>query len=71
VDGALVRVLEQTDQVSLAGLLKGHNSGALEAEISLEILSDFTDEALERQLADEQLSRLLVTTDFNTRGGRM
>ena len=30
----------------------------------LEILSDFTDEALEGELADEELSRLLVATNF-------
>ena len=69
VDGAQVRVLEQTDQVSLAGLLKSHNSRALEAEVGLEILGDFTDEALEGQLADEKLSRLLVTTDLTKSDG--
>ena len=69
MDGAQVRVLEKTDQVSLAGLLKGHHGGALEAEVSLEILGDFTDEALEGQLADEQLSRLLVTTDLTKSDG--
>jgi len=30
----------------------------------LEVLSNFTDEALEGKLADEKLSRLLVTPDF-------
>uniref|UniRef100_A0A9J7ZSP1 Core Histone H2A/H2B/H3 domain-containing protein n=1 Tax=Cyprinus carpio carpio TaxID=630221 RepID=A0A9J7ZSP1_CYPCA len=32
VDGAQVGVLEQTDQISLAGLLQGHDGGALEAQ---------------------------------------
>ena len=32
VDGAQVGVLEQTDQVGLAGLLEGHDSGTLEAD---------------------------------------
>ena len=64
VDGAQVGILEETDQVSLAGLLKGHDGRALEAEIGLEILSDFTDKALEWQLADEELGALLVTTDL-------
>ncbi|KAF3857804.1 hypothetical protein F7725_011005 [Dissostichus mawsoni] len=42
---ALTGVLQQAcleseaDQVSLAGLLKSHNSGALEAQIGLEVLS--------------------------------
>ncbi len=64
VDRAQVRVLEQTDEVSLAGLLEGHDGGRLEAEVSLEVLSDLADEALEGQLADQQLRGLLVTTDF-------
>ncbi len=42
VDGAQVGVLEQTDQISLAGLLQGHDSGALEAQVRLEILRDFS-----------------------------
>ena len=32
-----------------------------------EVLSDFTDETLEGQLADEELRRLLVATDFTER----
>ena len=64
VDGAQVGVFEEADQVSLGGFLKGHDSRGLEAEVSLEVLGDFTDQALERQLADEELSALLVTTDL-------
>ena len=30
----------------------------------LDVLRDFTDETLEGELADEELRRLLVTTDF-------
>ena len=64
VDGAQVRVFKQTDQVSLAGLLKGHHGGALEAQVGLEVLSNLADQALEGQLADQQLSGFLVTTDL-------
>merc|ERR1712141_591211 len=64
VDGAQVGVLEETHQVSFTGLLKCSNSCALEAEICLEVLSDFSDQALEGQLADEKLGALLVTTDL-------
>ena len=64
VDGAKVGVLEETDEVSLRGLLKGHDGGALEAEIGLEILGDLTDETLEGELADEELSGLLVPPDL-------
>jgi hypothetical protein len=34
------------------------------AETHLEVLGNFTDETLEGELADEELSRLLVTPDF-------
>ena len=64
VDGAQVGVFEKTDQVGLASLLKGHHSRALEAEIGFEVLGDFTNQSLERQLADQKLRRLLVATDF-------
>ena len=69
VDGAQVGVFEESDQVGLTGLLQSHDGRALEAEISLEILSDFTDQALEGQLADKQLGGLLVTTDLTKSNG--
>ena len=69
VDGAQVGVLEKTDEVGLASLLKGHDGGALEAEISLEVLSDLTDKTLEGQLADEELGGFLVTTDLTESDG--
>ena len=64
VDGAQVGILKETDEVGLAGLLKGHNGGALEPQVSLEVLSDLPDQTLEGQLADEKLSRLLVPPDL-------
>ena len=64
MDGAQVGVLEKADQVSLAGLLKSSDSGALEAEVGLEVLGDLTDQTLEGELADEQLGGLLVPTDL-------
>ena len=69
VDGAQVGVLEETDQVGLAGLLEGHDGGALESQISLEVLGDLTDKTLEGQLADEELGGLLVTTDLTESDG--
>ena len=36
----------------------------IETETHLEVLSNFTDETLEGELADEELGRLLVTPDF-------
>ena len=67
VDGAKVGVLEETDEVSLGRLLEGADGCRLEPEIRLEVLSDLADETLEGQLADQQLRRLLVATDFTKR----
>lgn len=64
VNRAQVGVFEETDEVSFAGLLQSHNSGALETEIGLEVLCDLTNETLERKLADKQLGTLLVATDL-------
>ena len=69
MDGAQVGVLEKSHEVSLAGLLEGHDGGALEAQISLEVLGDLTDKTLEGQLADEKLGGLLVTTDLTESDG--
>ena len=64
VDGAQVGVLEQTDEVGLASLLQGHHGGRLEAQVGLEVLGDLAHQALEGQLADEQVGGLLVTADL-------
>ena len=64
VDGAQVGVFKQTNKVSLASFLKSHDSGALETQVGLEILSDFSHKTLEGQLADQQLGGFLVTTDL-------
>jgi len=69
VDGAQVCVLEQADEIGLACLLKCADSGRLKAEIGLEVLRDFTHETLKRQLADQQLGRLLVATNLTQRDG--
>jgi len=64
VDGAQVGVLEERDEVGLRCLLKSGDGGALETEVGLERLGDLTNETLEGELTDEQISRLLVTTDL-------
>lgn len=69
MDGAQVGVLKQTNQVSLRGLLEGHDSRGLEAKVSLEVLGNLTDETLEGQLPDEELSALLVTPDLTESDG--
>ena len=64
VDSAQVGVLEETNEVGLRCLLECEDGRALETEISLEILSNLADKALERELADEELSGLLVAADL-------
>ena len=64
VDGAQVGVLEESDEVSLAGLLESHDSAGLEPQVGLEVLGDLPDEPLEGKLADEELSGLLVPPDL-------
>ena len=58
VDGAEVGVFEEADEVRLRGLLEGEDGGTLEAEVGLEVLGDLANEALERELADQQLRGL-------------
>ena len=69
VDGSQVGVLEETDEVGLSSLLEGQDGGGLETEIGLEVLGNLTDEALEGELADEQLGGLLVLTDLTESDG--
>ncbi len=64
MDGAQVGVLEETNEVGLRGFLEGQDGRALEAEISLELLGNLTNQTLEGELADQELSGLLVTTDL-------
>ncbi|KAH3666084.1 hypothetical protein OGAPHI_004273 [Ogataea philodendri] len=65
VDSAQVSVLEQGDEVSLDRLLQSTDSGRLESQVGLEVLSDFSDQSLERKLSDQELSRLLESSDFS------
>ena len=53
VDSAQVGIFEKSNQVSLRCFLESHDGGGLETQVSLEILSDITDQTLERQLADQ------------------
>ena len=64
VDSAQVGIFEESDEVSLGGFLQGQDGRSLESEVGLEVLGDLTDQTLEGQLADQQVGRLLVTTDL-------
>lgn len=69
MDGAQVGVLKEGDEVGLNGLLESTDGRGLEAEVGLEVLSNFTDQTLEGQLADQELSGLLVATNFTQSDG--
>ena len=64
VDGAEVGVLEEGDDVGLGGLLEGAEGVRLETTVGLEVLGDLADEALEGELADEQVCGALVAADL-------
>ena len=64
VDGAQVSVLEKTHQVGLGSFLKSHHGRGLKPQVGLEVLGDLSHQPLEGQLADEKLSRLLVSSDL-------
>ena len=48
MDGAKIGIFEETDEVSFCCLLESKDCGTLETKVSFEILSNFTDQALER-----------------------
>ena len=65
MDRAQVGVFEQANQVRFGRFLQRQDRGGLESQVSLEILGDFSDQSLERQLSDEQFRGLLVLADFH------
>eukprot|EP01027_Heterolobosea_sp_BB2_P018809 GEZU01026438.1.p1 GENE.GEZU01026438.1~~GEZU01026438.1.p1 ORF type:complete len:133 (-),score=6.65 GEZU01026438.1:125-523(-) len=69
MDSTKVSVFEETDEVGLSSLLQGEDSRGLETEIGLEVLGDLTNETLEWELADEELSGLLVASDLTESDG--
>lgn len=67
---AQVGVLEETDEVGLRSLLQSEDSGTLETHLTKRtLLGELTNETLERQLADEKLSGLLVTANLTDSHG--
>ena len=64
VDSAQLRVLEDTHEVSLSGLLKGDESLRSESEIGIVVLADFADDPLEGRTRQQQISALLVPLDL-------
>ncbi len=69
VDGAEVGVLEESDHVSLGGLLESEDGGRLESEVGLVVIGDLSHESLEGELSDEELGGLLVSSDVSESDG--
>ena len=69
VNGAQVRIFKKTYQVGLSSFLEGQDGRPLKPEITLEILRNLTDQALEGQLAYEKISRLLVPANLTKGNG--
>lgn len=64
VDSAEIGIFKERDKVCFHRFLESADGRGLEAEIGLEVLSNFANETLEWQLADQKLCRLLVATDL-------
>jgi len=64
VNRAQVGVFKQASQVRFGRFLQRQDSVRLESQISLEVLGDFSDQALKRQLADQEFGRFLVFSVF-------
>jgi hypothetical protein len=60
VDGAQVGVFKETDEVRFGRFLESEHRRGLETQIRLEVLRDFANETLERELADQKFGGLLV-----------
>ena len=69
VDGSQIGILKQTHKVGLSSLLESQHGRGLEPQVCLEVLGDLTHKTLEGQLADEQLSGLLVLPDLTQSHG--
>jgi hypothetical protein len=65
VNGTQVGVLKQSNEVSFWSLLEGKYSLALETTVWLELLSNLSYQTLEWRLANQKVSRLLVSPDFS------
>jgi hypothetical protein len=64
MDCTQVGVLEETNKVGLACFLQGKDGRSLESKVTLEILGNLTYQTLEWCLFDEEVGRLLVSTDL-------
>ncbi len=69
VDRAKVSVLKESHKIRFRGFLECSNSRGLESQVGLEVLSNLTNQTLEGQLSDQELSALLVSSDLTKSHG--
>lgn len=69
MDRTKVGIFEQSNKVRLGRFLERQHSTALEPEVTLKVLCDFTHETLKGQLPNQQIGRLLIPPDL-TEGDR-
>ena len=62
-----IDVLEHVYEEVLGGLLQRQQRSALKPKVDSKMLSHLLDQALERQLPDEEVARLLVLADLPQR----
>lgn len=54
MDGTKIGIFKEGHEVSFGGFLKSEYGGGLETKIGFKILSDFSNQPLERQFSDEK-----------------
>ncbi len=64
MNGAEIGVLKEAHQVSFRGFLWCQKSSALETKVVLQFSGGFPHQALEGQLANQEISRFLVLANF-------
>ncbi|KRY04119.1 hypothetical protein T12_5679, partial [Trichinella patagoniensis] len=65
MDSTKVCVFKETNKVGFCSFLQCKHCMALETQISLEVLGDFTHQPLKWKLADEKLRALLILANFS------
>lgn len=69
MDSTQICILEERHKVGLNRLLESTDGRGLETKIRLEVLGDLSDETLEWELPDQELSGLLVTPNLTKSDG--
>lgn len=59
-----IRVFKQSYEMGFGRMLQGKHGRTLKSQVTVNMHRNLTDQPLERELANEQISRLLVSADF-------